>query len=78
MKSFLKFATEKECRSCQGYRIKKEFLSIKIAGKNIGEVASMSVDESLKFFSALKLSKSEEIIAKGILKNIVERLEFLQ
>lgn len=78
IKHFMKFATEKECRSCHGYRIKKEFLQVRIEGKNIGEVASMSVDESLVFFRGLMLSDSEKTIAKGILKNIIERLEFLQ
>lgn len=78
IKHFMEFATEKKCRSCQGYRIKKEFLQVRIEGKNIGEVASMSVDESLIFFRGLNLSESEKIIAKGILKNIIERLEFLQ
>ncbi len=78
IKHFGKFATEKECRTCQWYRIKKEFLHVRIAWKNIGEVASMSVDESLNFFKKLELSESEKTIAKGILKNVVERLEFLQ
>jgi excinuclease ABC subunit A len=50
---------------------------VRIASKNIGELASMSVEQSLVFFSALLLTKSEEHIAKPILKNIVERLEFL-
>lgn len=38
----------------------------------------MSVDESLEFFKNLTLSASEQIITKGILKNIIDRLEFLQ
>lgn len=78
IKSFMKFATEKECRNCSGYRIKKEFLQVRIAGKNIGEVASLSVSESLKFFKNLTLTESEKTIAKDIYKNVVERLEFLE
>ena len=71
------FATEQICRSCGGYRLQKPYLNVKISGKNIGEVASMSVEDSLVFFSSLKLSKSEEHVSKPVLKNIVERLEFL-
>lgn len=78
IRQFMKFATEKTCRSCHGYRIKKEYLSIRINGKNIGEVSSLSVDQSLDFFRSLVLSDSEKKIAKDILKNILERLEFLQ
>ncbi len=50
---------------------------MKIHGKNIGELSSFSVEQSLEFFASLTLTKSEEHIAKPILKNIVERLEFL-
>jgi excinuclease ABC subunit A len=71
------FATEQICRSCEGFRLQKSYLSVKIHGKNIGELASLSVDQSLEFFSNLVLTKSEEHIAKPILKNIIERLEFL-
>jgi excinuclease ABC subunit A len=71
------FATEQVCRSCDGFRLKKSFLSVKIHWKNIGELSWLSVEQSLDFFSHLVLSKTEEHIAKPILKNIVERLEFL-
>jgi excinuclease ABC subunit A len=76
-KRIAKFATEQICRSCDGHRLQKSFLHVKISGKNIGELASMSVEQSIVFFSELVLTKSEEHIAKPILKNIVERLEFL-
>lgn len=71
------FATEQVCRSCHGYRLKNPYLNVKIAGKNIGEVTAMSVESSLDFFARLKLTDSQKHIAKPILKNIVERLEFL-
>lgn len=78
IKSFMKFATEKKCRTCSGFRLQKAYLNVKIGGKNIGEVASMSVDESLEFFKNLELSQTEKTIVSAIFKNIVERLEFLQ
>lgn len=72
------FVTEIECPDCNGYRLKKEFLSVFVNGKNIGELAALSVTESLAFFSDLPLSAEEQTISKSILKNIVERLEFLE
>ncbi len=76
-KRIANFATEQVCRSCQGYRLQKPYLNIRISDKNIGEIVSMSVEQSLGFFGSLSLTKSEVHIAKPILKNIVERLEFL-
>ncbi|MBX9808890.1 excinuclease ABC subunit UvrA [Candidatus Gracilibacteria bacterium] len=76
-KRIASFATEQICRSCNGYRLQKPFLNVKISDKSIGEVASLSVEDALHFFSNLSLSKSEEHIIKPIFKNIVERLEFL-
>ncbi|MBC7498257.1 excinuclease ABC subunit UvrA [Candidatus Gracilibacteria bacterium] len=76
-KRIANFATEQICRSCEGYRLQKPYLSIRISDKNIGELSMKSVEDSLGFFSSLSLTKSEEHIAKPILKNIVERLEFL-
>lgn len=76
-KRIASFATEQICRSCNWYRLQKPFLNVKISDKSIGEVASLSVEDALHFFSNLSLSKSEEHIIKPIFKNIVERLEFL-
>lgn len=70
------FATEQICRS-YGYRLKKPYLAVKIHGKNIGEITNFSVEQSLEFFANVIFTKTEEHIAKPILKNIVERLEFL-
>jgi excinuclease ABC subunit A len=77
MKRIANFATEQICRSCEGYRLQKPFLSIRIKWKNIGELASMSVEDSRIFFHDLVLNASEQHIAAPILKNITERLEFL-
>jgi excinuclease ABC subunit A len=76
-KRIASFATEQVCRSCDGYRLKRAYLSVRIHGKNIGEIVSMSVADSIEFFAHLTLSKEHEHIAKPILKNIRERLEFL-
>ncbi|MEJ5351456.1 MAG: excinuclease ABC subunit UvrA [Melioribacteraceae bacterium] len=65
------------CSTCNGGRLKKESLSVKIGGLNIAEVTSLSIEKTLKFFKELKLTEREELIAKQILKEIKTRLEFL-
>ncbi|EKD30297.1 MAG: hypothetical protein ACD_78C00097G0001, partial [uncultured bacterium (gcode 4)] len=77
MKRISQYITEMECESCHGYRLKASSLHVFVGGKNIGEISSMSVLHSLEFFRELHLSVSEKTITKGIMKNIVERLEFL-
>jgi excinuclease ABC subunit A len=71
------FVTEQTCRTCSGHRLKKQYLSVLVAGKNIGELTSLSVEDSRKFFDTLTFSKEEEEIVFSIMKNITERLEFL-
>lgn len=78
MRYISNFTTEQECRVCHGYRLKSDFLSIRIGGKNIGEVSGLSVEDSLDFFRNLTLSRMESLIAAPIVKNILERLEFLE
>ncbi len=65
------------CPECGGGRLKKESLAVKFAGKNISEVSSLSINRSAEFFDGLKLKGKEAIIAKPILKEIIERLHFL-
>jgi excinuclease ABC subunit A len=65
------------CPDCGGSRLRKESLSVKVAGLNIHEVTQMSVLRSLAFFEQLPLSEKEGIIAKRILKEIRERLGFM-
>jgi len=66
-----------ECTACKGMRLRKEALSVRIKGLNIGEVSSMPVRDVLEFLRNLKLTKTETIIASKILKETIERLEFL-
>jgi len=68
------------CPDCEGKRLKKESLAVKVAGKNIYEVSLLSVDEAYKFFASLpeQLSEKEKIIAQPILKEILARLGFLK
>lgn len=65
------------CPSCNGTRLKPEVLHILVGGKNISEVTASPVHEELEFFENLILTKRESIIASQVLKEIIERLKFL-
>ena len=72
--------TTNECKECKGARLSKEALSVTICDKNIHEVCSLSITDALKFTRDLpsKLSERDNIIAAAILKEIIERLTFLE
>lgn len=65
------------CPTCNGGRLKKESLAVKFQGKNISEVTKLSINRAVEFFSSIKLKGNEALIAKPILKEINERLNFL-
>jgi excinuclease ABC subunit A len=65
------------CPTCQGARLKKEALFVRIGGQNVQQVTSLSIKDSLTFFNTLSLTEKEEDIARRILKEIRERLHFL-
>ncbi|GHV84833.1 UvrABC system protein A [Spirochaetia bacterium] len=73
-----KFMSQKPCEDCEGRRLKPEALAVTVGGKNIWELSSLSVSDSLKFFETLKPGRSEKLIAKQILKEINARLGFMQ
>ena len=68
------------CESCNGYRLKNESLSIKIDNLHIGEVSLFTIENSIDWFKKLetKLNKTQYEIARRILKEINERLNFLK
>jgi len=68
----------RECPECKGARLKKESLAVTVGEKSIYDVTKLSVKEAINFFRSLKLSEKEKIIASSILKEILERLTFLQ
>jgi len=65
------------CSTCNGGRLRKESLAVKFNKKNISEVASLSILRAIDFFKGVKLRGNEALIAKPILKEVNERLEFL-
>ena len=72
------FMAETPCPSCHGDRLKKEVLSVRIDGLNIIETTNLSITKAIEFFSTLELTETEKIIGEQILKEINERLWFLE
>ena len=72
--------TTNTCTECGGARLSKEALSVTICDMNIHQVCSLSISDALKFAKELpeKLSERENMIAGIILKEIIERLTFLE
>lgn len=73
------FTTIQTCPDCQGYRLKKEALHIKIDGKHIGELAMLDVRALGAWFEGLedRLTAKQKIIAHEVLKEIRKRIGFL-
>ena len=69
--------TEENCPSCHGERLKKESLSVTVGGLNIAQLCHMSVTKALEFFDNLVLSERDKIIGERIIKEIKDRLGFL-
>ena len=72
-----KYMKEKPCEKCNGNRLKKEALSVKINEISIMDVCNFSIDKAVDFFNKINLTPNEVIISKQILKEIKSRLEFL-
>ncbi len=66
------------CNSCNGTRLRKDALFVKIAQKNIAEINNMSIDVALDFFNNIKLSSEEKKITDRLLLEINSRLNYLQ
>lgn len=72
-----KFMRFLPCPDCKGKRLKKEALSVLINGKNIIDITDMNISDCLEFFENIKLTDTQKIISKQILKEIKSRLKFL-
>jgi excinuclease ABC subunit A len=77
---FAKYQTERPCSACQGFRLRPESLCVKIAEKHVGEVSRLTISDALNWVQSLSplLSNSEQQIAERILKELTNRLGFLQ
>lgn len=72
------YMSDEKCPACKGERLKKESLSVTVGGLNISELTHLSVTDSLSFFEKLELTNREKLIGERIIKEIKERLGFLQ
>jgi excinuclease ABC subunit A len=72
------FMRDIPCNVCNGKKLKPEALAVKVNGIGISEVCDLSVDECYEFFKNIDLTETEKYIAKDVLKEITERLEFLR
>lgn len=66
------------CKLCEGTRLRKEALAIKINGKNIAEISAFSIDELNNFLYGLNFSSYKAPIAERILKEIFIKIDFLR
>ncbi len=77
IKRLEKYMDYTTCKECKGARLRPEALSVKVDGKTITEITSMTVESVFDFFKSLKFKGEKEIIAKGILKEIITRSGFM-
>ena len=71
------YMSSNPCPECHGDRLKKEVLSVTVAGLNIAELCRLSIKDELDFFNNITLTERERIISEQILKEIKNRLNFL-
>jgi excinuclease ABC subunit A len=74
-----RYQSETPCEACNGFRLKPEALAVKIAGSHIGEISNLSIKDANAWFAGVekKLSKKDLEIGRRILKEIGDRLRFL-
>ena len=76
----LSYMNELTCATCHGYRLNDQALSVRVGGEkglHIGQISDLSIEDHLKVVANLQLSKNEETIARPILKEVKDRLTFL-
>ena len=71
------FMRDIPCGACSGLKLKPEPLAVQVGGRGIMDVCNMSIESCYDFFSSLDLSDTHAYIARDILKEIRERLEFM-
>ncbi len=74
-----KYLSERDCEVCNGYRLNEKALAVRIDENHIGNITKKSISECLDWFSSLdsKLDKNNKKIAEGVIKEIKDRLVFL-
>ncbi len=72
-----KYMTETVCPACSGRRLRREATHVLFGGRSIADVAALPVARAAAELSSVRLSRRENEIAKGVLREILERLEFM-
>ena len=71
------YMSNSECTTCNGSRLRKEILAIKVGDKNINELTAMPINKIKDYLNNLELNNKERLIADQILKELNKRLQFL-
>ncbi len=74
---YAKYRGYSRCRSCDGYRLRKDALYVKIRGMHIGQISEMTIGHARQWFDGLALTDHEAAIAHQILFEIRKRLQYL-
>lgn len=74
---YASFITDSTCPTCKGARLNKQALAVRVGGKNIHEWTQMSIADSYDFMKNLELTSMEAQIANLVVKEITNRLDFL-
>ena len=74
---YQQFVEEVACPKCRGRRLSDMVLGVTVGGLNIDEICHLSIEKMLEFVNNIKLTETEEKIAKEVLKEVRERLTFL-
>ncbi len=72
-----RYMSDKPCPACKGSRLKPESLAVTVSGHNIADVCRLAVSRAIEFLDKLDMTEREQLIARGILKEIRERLQFM-
>ena len=75
---YLKYFSNKPCPECEGKKLRPESLSVMVGGKTIDYITNLSITETSKFFHNIQLEGNDKIIAEEVLKEIQNRLNFLE
>jgi excinuclease ABC subunit A len=69
--------SNKVCPDCSGKRLRREALSVYIGKKNIFELVNLDIENAINFFLNIKLSKTQKVISDAVMKEIINRLQFM-
>ncbi|MBM4288599.1 MAG: excinuclease ABC subunit A, partial [Deltaproteobacteria bacterium] len=72
-----RFMTRQPCPDCQGGRLRREALAVRLNGHNISEITQLTVGQCHAWFAGLTLTPHQEAVGRRVLKEITERLSFL-